>query len=755
MVDEDKKKRSAEEDKKILERARQRWKQADEAESENRRKQVDDMKFAAASPDDNFQWPQLVLDQRLDRNQEGGPRPCLTINKIPTHIRQVTNEQRMNRPQIRVQPVDDKADPEVAEILNGIIRHIQVASEADLAYDTACDQQVAAGEGYFRILTEYCDEMSFDQDIVIAPLGDRMKVYMDPIGLMAHPAGRKCQWGFIVEDVPKEDYEDDYGDEHPVDWNLAGVGDQADWYPNKKTVRIAEYFEIEKKPATLLGWEMPDGTTVTAIEGEPLPAGVNAAMVPRKRKTKLPRCMWRKITGQHVIDEREMPTKYIPIIRVVGNQWVIEGKPIVSGLTRNAKDAQRMYNYNASTEVEINGLAPKAPWIGMAEQFEGHEDKWRASNRVSYAYLPYNAVIDEATGQIVSVQPPQRAQPAMPQAAIITAKMAAADDIKSTTGQFDPSLGNNPQAKSGIALQREQVKSEVGTFHYVDNLARALRYAGTIILDMIPRVMPGKRIARILGEDGKPDHVVLDSSIGSAYEDVTDEAEKKIGKVYNIGVGKYDVVVSTGPSFTTKRQEAAADMTALVQASPQLMGVIGDLYFRALDMPYAEEFAKRMKVMLAPPVQELIAGEEEGGAEIPPEVKAALEQAEQQIANVTGQMQAAQQAVAERDKTVMELKGKLDGRNVDAMAKVYEADKKAEAEIYKARAEVEVAKVNAVTAAAAQPENTEMQALIAHLDEVLKAYDAKLEALAQHSAAIAQQLQAFEIAATTPLTNAA
>lgn len=734
------------EEEKVLERARKRWKLAEEAEHDNRIKEADDIKFLASSPDDNYQWPQDVLSSRTDIHQEGGARPCLTINKLPQHQRQVTNEQRMNRPQIKVRPVDDKSDPEVAKIFDGIIRHIQVASEADLAYDTAGDWQVGAGEGFFRILTEYCDERSFDQDIVIAPIADRFKVYLDPIGLMHHPAGKKCRWGFIVEDVPKDDYEAEYGKEFEIDWNEAGTADMADWFPGKETVRVAEYFEIDEKPATLYLW----ANGATSIKGEPLPEGVSLVERPAKeRKTKIPVCIWRKLNGQHVLDTREMPTKYIPIVRVVGNQWIVDGKPIVSGLTRNAKDAQRMYNYNASMEVELNALAPRAPFVAMVEQIAGHEDKYRQANRVNYGVLPYNAVTDPSTDQIVNVAPPARAQPAMPQAAIISAKLAAADDIKATTGQYDPSLGNNPQAKSGIALQREQVKSEVGTFHYVDNLARALRYAGTIIVDMIPRVYAGKRIARILGEDGEPDHVVLDPSIPEAVQDVKEDG-KEIGKVYNIGVGKYDVVVTTGPSFTTKRQEASEFLTNAIQSArdPGMAAVLTYLALKSNDWAGAEEATEMVKKLLPPGV--LPPEGEEGQPEMPPEVMAMVQQMKAGMGEMQGKLQAASQALAERDATLKDLQGQIKGKNVEAMAKMYEADKKALAEIEKARADVLIAKVSAVTAASQQPQNTELTAVVAALDQMLGQMDEKINALAASTSAIAEQLQAFEIAARLP-----
>jgi hypothetical protein len=482
------------EDETVLERAKRRFQQAMDAEEKNRERERDDMRFLASTPDDNFQWPQNILDQRSKPGQEGGIRPCLTINKMRPHQNQVLNEMRMNRPQITVRPGDSRASAEVAKVMNGWLRHVQVASEADLAYDKAGEWQTGAGEGFFRIFTQFCDERSFNQDVVFAPCPDRMKVYLDPIGLRMHPAGRKCKWGFIVEDMPKDDYESEHGKDHPIDWNLAARGDTASsWFPSGTTVRVAEYFEIEETDAVLLEFKLADGSKVTSIQGQPLPAGVTAVNKPsRQRPTKIPRCIWRKMNGQKVLSEKEMPTRYVPIVRVVGNEFVIDGELMVDGMVRPGKDAQRMYNYNASTEIEVNALAPKAPIIAMVEQIKGHEDKYRTANQVPLAYLPYNALYDD-NGQIVSASPPQRMQPPSPPTAFIQAKIGADQDLKSTMGQWGPALGEPSGEKSGKAISARQRESDVGTFHYTDNLARALRYAGTIALDMLPEIIEGAR----------------------------------------------------------------------------------------------------------------------------------------------------------------------------------------------------------------------------------------------------------------------
>ena len=179
--------------------SRKRLQIAIEATNQNRIYQVEDLRFAAASPDNKYQWPAEIVTKR--EGDPNGPRPVITINKLPGHVNQITNEQRQNRPSIKVSPVDDKGDKEVAEILGGITRHIEYLWDADIAYATGGQNQVEHGEGYVRVLTDYVDWKSFDQDIQIHQVKNSFSVYMDPIGLMKDSTGRFCEWAFVVEDM--------------------------------------------------------------------------------------------------------------------------------------------------------------------------------------------------------------------------------------------------------------------------------------------------------------------------------------------------------------------------------------------------------------------------------------------------------------------------------------------------------------------------------------------------------------------------
>ena len=609
-------------DSEILATCRKRFKYAMDCYQQNRAYQLDDLKFAAASPDNGWQWPERVLNARV--NDPNGPRPVLTINKLPQHIRLVTNEQRQNRPSIKVLPVDDKADPETAEVLNGIIRHIEYASDADIAYDTAGELQVKIGEGYVRVLTQYAENATpetQEQTICIAPIRNSFSVYLDPDGLKRDPTGRYCKWGFITDEMSEDEFKREFPDAAALDWEQGTGEDYAPWLVDGDRVRIAEYFYVE---------ETGEGPT----------------------KQKLVR--WCKLNGFEIMQKRDWAGKFIPIVRMVGNEDDVEGLLVTSGVIRNAKDAQRMYNYMASAEVEIVALAPKAPWVAPAGSFEGFEADWKDSNIKNFPYLEYQ-VIDGADGKPLPA--PQRMPAPQPPAAIIVAKQAAADDLQSTMGQYNPSLGAEASEKSGKAIIARQRQADIGTFHYIDNQGKAIRQLGRIILDLIPKVMDTQRIVRILGEDGEPDTAMIDPSMPQAV--ISQQTERGVMEVFNPTIGEYDVRVTTGPSYTTKRQEAAEFMAQILQGNKELMGVMGDLYFQMLDVPGAEKIAERIKRQIEATSPGLVEDEESGQAQpmvMTPQGPVPVEQAGKMIAELMQagaqmqeQLQSAEVARAQKD----------------------------------------------------------------------------------------------------------
>ena len=588
----------------MLATMRTRLTMAVSAYSDSREDELDDLRFRAASPDNQWQWPADVLATRGSvQGQTINARPCLTINKLPQHVLQVTNDQRQNRPSGKVIPADDKADIEVAEIFNGIVRHIEYISDADVAYDTACDNQVTFGEGYFRILTEYCNEDSFDQDLRIGRIRDSFSVYMDPT--IQDPCGSDAEWCFICQEITKEDYERQFPDAATLSSLEYGVGDgQLSAWINQDTVRIAEYFYIEHEAKKLHQYH--GGITAMAGSPEAKQAEMMGLKPIKTRDVDVKSVKWCKTNGFEILEKRDWMGKFIPVIRVVGNEFEIDGRMYVSGLVRNAKDAQRMYNYWVSQEAEMLALAPKAPFIGYGGQFEGYEQQWKTANINNWPYLEVNPDVTDGQGGPLPL--PARSQPPMASSGLLQAKAGAADDIKSSTGQYDSSLGATSNERSGKAILAREKQADTGTYHYVDNLARAIRYATRQLVDLIPKIYDTQRIARIIGIDGETDQASIDPTQPMPVKKIQDERGIVIKKIYNPGVGTYDVAVTTGPSYMTKRQESLDAMSQLLQGNPQLWAVAGDLFIKHMDWPGAQEMAARFAKTIDP---KLLANEDD------------------------------------------------------------------------------------------------------------------------------------------------
>ncbi len=640
----------------VLAVARSRMTMAISAYSETRESELDDLRFYAGSPDNQWQWPADVLQTRgAVQGQTINARPTLTINKLPQHVKQITNDQRMNRPGIKVIPVDDKADIDVAEVYNGVIRYIEYISDADVAYDTACENQVTYGEGYVRLITEYCDDDTFDQDIKIKRIRNSFSVYMDP--LIQDPTGADARWCFITEDLTKAEYEQMYPNAAPITTLMSlGVGDQSisQWI-NENTVRIAEYFYIDNEkaklnlyPGNVTAFEgTPEDTSLRLMFGKPL----------RSREADRKKVKWCKINGYEILEEGEWAGKFIPVARVIGNEFEVDGRVYISGLVRNAKDAQRMYNYWVSQEAEMLALAPKAPFIGYGGQFEGYEAQWKTANTNNWPYLEVNPDVTDGQGAVLPL--PQRAQPPMASSGLLQAKSGAAEDIKSATGQYNASLGMTSNERSGKAILARQREGDVGTYHYGDNLGRFTRFIGRQLVDLVPKIYDTARIARIIGEDGEPSTIKMDPMQEEPVKKIVNQEGVVIEKIYNPAVGKYDVRSVTGPGYATKRQEALESMAQLLQGNPQLWSVAGDLFVKNMDWPGAQELAKRFQKTLDPKV-------------LADEDNPALVAANQRMEEMAQQMQQMQSMLQNVQKS-MEVK-ELEIKEFEAEVKAYSAE---------------------------------------------------------------------------------
>jgi hypothetical protein len=622
----------ASQSEKVLEEALARFKLAETAEQDIRRDALEDMKFAAGD-----QWdPQVRASRELKR------RPCLTINRLPQFIRQVTNDQRQNRPSIKAHPVDDQGDIETAKVIQGIIRHIEYNSNADTARDTAFEGAVRGGFGYYRVVTQYESPTSFNQEILTKRIRNPMAVFFDPNS--TEPDGSDANFAFVVETLSKEDFKRQYPKaklSQSGEWETIG-NDPSGWMEGN-TCRVAEYFYKEYREATLVQLSGGEVVEESKLQEFAEKAAMRTGMSPdltvvNRRQTQLPSVRWCKLALGEILEETDWPGIYIPIIPVYGEELVIDGKRILKGIIRDAKDSQRMLNVWKSAETETIGLAPKAPWVADAKTIEGYEHIWQSANTESYSVLPFNSRPD--------APPPQRQafEPAVQ--AITQAAMLAADDLKATTGIYDAALGAKSNENSGIAIQRRNIQAQTSNFHFTDNLTRSIRHEGRIYVDLIPHIYDTARAARIIGEDGEQKIVKLNQPTGETSKD---------GKplIYDLSVGKYDVTVDLGPSFASKRQEAAASMLDLAKTVPQLMQAAPDLVAKSLDWPGAQELAERLKKTVPPNLIDDPANK--NGQQIPPQVQQQMTQMGQMVEQLTQKLHAAQDQL---DHKILEIESK-------------------------------------------------------------------------------------------------
>ena len=671
--------------------ALERFALAQEAEDPNRTEMLEDLRFAALD-----QWPDGL--KRLREMDPNGARPCLVLDKIGQYRRQVINDTRQNLPSIRFRPVDDKSDKDTAEVLNGLARHVQDVSSADIAHLTALDWAVTCGLGYFRILTEYLSDDSWDQDIRIARIHNPFAVYFDPHS--TEPDGSDAEWCFITDDVPKKTFER----LHPKadlggDFGPGSQGDLIHTWFSEDTVRVAEYFRIEREKDEVVLLE--DQSSLYGSEyRKRLEGGEVLVPVVRARPVDRRVCYWQKITGSEVLEESEFPASYIPVIPVIGTEFWIDGKRQLSGMVRPGKDPQRALNYWASVATEVSALTPRAPFIGAAGQFENYEDKWGNANTENYAYLEYNPI--PLGGGTVAGPPQRQPFPGAP-AGMLQLMQMFEGHIQSALGMYQASVGAPSNEKSGIAIRERKNEGDVGTAHYRGNLALSMRHEARIELEMFSRVYDTARIARIIGEDGSVDTVMLDPSLPGASQ----KTPKGQPNIHNITIGRYDMSVDIGPAYATRRQDAAAAQIEMVRAFPQLMQIAGDLVVGEQDWPGAEQMRDRLKKSLPPE----LADDEEGGApQIPPQLKAQIQQGmqqyEQQLAQAQQMIQGLQQQLGEASAAAQEGQaaakdkaGEHQAKQAEIEVKQFEAEtKRLELEIKAQEAEMRRLQMGAETA---------------------------------------------------------
>lgn len=619
-------KESISSDDDILRRSREGLKLRIEDEDEQRKLMLDDLRFAALD-----QWPDDIRAMR-ENDVVNGKRPCLTIDQINQYITQVSNDMRKNRPSIKTRPVDDVADPETAKIFQGLIRHIEDQSSAQIAYATAGESAATIGMGFFRIVSEYVSPDSFDQELRIKRVPDSFSVYL---GKHIMPDGSDCEEAWIFETMPMAEFKREYPKALYTQPDFEGLEILPTWRTDDSII-VCEYYRKKYEKKMLFFLENGETTWEDEYDemDEPRPAVV------LKRKSDRCSIEWIKHTGCEVLEKRELPGDYIPVVEVIGKEKFVEGRRVLWGLVRPAKDSLRAFNYWISAMTEKMALAPKAPFIGAVGQFSTMEEQWNQANTVNFSRLEYDPI--EVNGNMVPA--PRRQEPITMEPAMAQMLQIMQNNVKSSLGMYKAALGETESQQSGRAILALQRESDTGTMHFGENQALAITHAGRILVNLIPHYYDTKRVIRILGEDGTAETARIDPEQKDPIREIT-KADGSIQRIYNLNVGRYDVTVSVGPSYSTSRQEAATVMTDLANTAkdPISAAILRYGAIKNSDFSGSEELVEMLKKTLPPQV---LAGDKDA-PQIPPQLQQQMQMMQDGLQKLTQENQALKQGTAE------------------------------------------------------------------------------------------------------------
>lgn len=547
------------------------------AEGDFREKAIEDLNFRIGN-----QWPSSVRNSRDLAGQ-----PCLQFNLIPKFVRQVTGDARQNVPGINVVPENSQASKEVAEVLKGVIRYIEHASVASYVYAKGLDQSAASGRGFWQVDTDFTDDDTFDQEIRILPIVNSMSVYFDPLAV--GPTYSNAEWCIVRQWQQKKAFEREYPGKNSYPDALDGaIGEHADWY-NKDAVCIARYWRKESVDDELLHVKIfpqdpdiqPYNTSILKSEMLKKYPDVTITVLKRRKITK-PNVVCYTITGTEVLEKREWPGRFIPVVPVLGEEIHVDGKDHLSGIIRDMKDPQRAYNYWMTMLTEQVALAPKVPWMVTDYMIEPYKHEWDTMNEANYPYVRFKPDPAQQGG-------PQRPAPAQLSQGYSSMMQIAQGALNDTSGIFKPSLGQESNETSGRAILARQKEGDTGTYIYIANWLLSVQYTGQIIVDLIPKVYDTERVLMILDENDEIQQV----GVNGAPQ--PDTPEQEVAKIFDVRQGKYGVRVTSGPSYTTRREESTNSLMEFMRIYPAAAPVIGDKLAKAMDWEGAEEIGERLK----------------------------------------------------------------------------------------------------------------------------------------------------------------
>lgn len=716
------------EETQFLETARSRFKLGQDAMEDQLERETDDIRMFNGD-----QWPADVRAARAGQNASNGlppvpARPCFTINLLRQPVSQIQNECRQSDLGLEIVPADDfgesigPIDDTEIKLREGLSRRIQRESEAQDAREWAFDRAVIAGRGFYAVRTRFVEGKSFDQEVYVQRIYNQASVTIDPNH--EQPDGSDADWVFIGVDMPWDQYKAEFpmdakgrknriADADDEEWR--GLNDEfPDWFQNEgdhRLIRVVEYFYTVRESRELV--LLADGNVSWSDE---VPEG---AEVLDRRTVVDKRVKWAKIDGNQILDETDWPSPFLPIVKVLGKELQPTDKDRkAEGAVRPSRDSQVGFNFMASKQAEVVGLAPIPPLMVAEGQIEGYEAWYSLANTRTLPYLPYRT--RDAEGNPVGA--PSASPRETPIAAVAQSASMFHEMIRSTTGMPDPTLGNvDPSVRSGVAIRRLVEQANKGTSNFMDNLVRSMRHEGRIINSLLYPIYgkrPG-RLARIMTGQQEQQTVMInqpfvrDGSRLAPAEPNAPNAER-----YQLTEeARFNVAIKVTKAYDTRREQEAATVAEIIQTNPAMLNVVGDLFFANMDGPGSRDMAERMKVMLAPPVQQLLQSKQQGQNAVPPEVQAQMAAMQQQMQQMGAALQEAQSGIqTEQLKAQVQLQ--IEREKLAAQERIEQL--RAQVELQKAQIDAQVSEKRTAVEQIADSERQSRQIQADMADTVIK-----------------------------------
>jgi regulator of replication initiation timing len=584
------------------------------------------------------QWDKAVRDER------GPARLTLTVNRLKQYIYQTVNDYKQSEMTSKVLPHDtSEKDKTLAEIRRGLMRSIERKKGGLTAYNNAAKYLVAGGIGGWQINTRFVPG-EFYQEPYIIPIHDASCVFVDFFDCQ-EPDFSDMRDCVVQEVISKARFKSETGKD-PADMSSAfDKPNSAYGTANKPT--LTNFWFKEEKPDTLCMVEpsareqftqlkrtafLSDLKSLAAEVGIPVESLIatdpkTGKPIQRKEDKCVVRCA--KIAGRKVLDTQEWTIDLIPVVLVVGRKTINNGKLTIEGLIRQSKDAQRSYNFLKSNKTERISLAPKAPFVVPNGAIsKANRMKWETANTANHPYLTYEPYDEKGR----PIPPPQRQIPISVESALVEEERAAVDEINSSLGMSEASVGKRSNETSGRAIIARAQESDTNNYDFTESMVIGIKYSTKILNKLIPKVYDTERQVSIVGEDDKEKVIMINQ-------------QNPDGSMYSMDEGEFDVDYEAGPSSATKQDQFRLDTEALIQSSPGAALVLGPQIIRNSPIRNADETAAALERFANTQVPGLFPDKNEGqpNPQMVSQMQAQMQQMQQQLQQMGPEMQRIQE----------------------------------------------------------------------------------------------------------------